>query len=182
MPPPARAHQRGRSAAGSRGVATTGTVPARCDDAGFSKADRLEIKGRSGTASSSGAMPLPPRASSPPTGRSRSPTSATCQPGFNVTVRYQVVEGNLGKVDHILVLMMENRSFDHMLGYRKLTDANGDVDGLTGNEINHDDNNASQQVHRLTATNFVSDPGHGWTDVAGALPGTTLSTTAHRSS
>ncbi|TML18115.1 MAG: hypothetical protein E6G32_15050 [Actinobacteria bacterium] len=28
--------------------------------------------------------------------------------------------GNLGKVDHILVLMMENRSFDHMLGYLSL--------------------------------------------------------------
>jgi hypothetical protein len=56
--------------------------------------------------------------------------------------------------------------------------ANGDVDGLTGNEINYDDNNAPQQVHRLTTTNFISDPGHGWTDVAGALPGTTLSSTA----
>src|SRR5262249_3423712 len=43
--------------------------------------------------------------------------------------------GNLGKVDHIFVLMMENRSFDHMLGYLKLTGANGDVDGLTGKEM-----------------------------------------------
>jgi phospholipase C len=97
---------------------------------------------------------------------------------FDVTARYQVEEGNLGKVDHIFVLMMENRSFDHMLGYLKLTGANGDVDGLTGHEINHDGNNAPQQVHLLTETNFTSDPGHGWTDVAGALPGTTLSSTA----
>jgi hypothetical protein len=41
-----------------------------------------------------------------------------------VVVRYQVQAGNLGKVDHILVLMQENRSFDHMLGYLKITGAN----------------------------------------------------------
>ncbi len=30
---------------------------------------------------------------------------------------------NLNKIEHIVVLMMENRSFDHMLGYPKLTGA-----------------------------------------------------------
>jgi phospholipase C len=27
---------------------------------------------------------------------------------------------NLGKIDHVIVLMMENRSFDHVFGYLKL--------------------------------------------------------------
>ena len=36
---------------------------------------------------------------------------------------------NLDKVDHIVVLMLENRSFDHMLGYLSLQ-GRADVDGL----------------------------------------------------
>ncbi len=48
---------------------------------------------------------------------------------------------NLRKVDHIVVLMLENRSFDHMLGYLSLPAGGGggartDVDGLTGPEAN----------------------------------------------
>ena len=81
-----------------------------------------------------------------------------------------MVAGNLGKVDHIIVVMMENRSFDHMLGYLKLTGANTDVDGLTGNEFNRDPNGVVQKVSLLPATQFINDPGHGWTDVAGPLP------------
>jgi phospholipase C len=45
--------------------------------------------------------------------------------------------GLLAQIDHIVVLMMENRSFDHMLGY--LTkDGMPEVDGLTGQEKNVD--------------------------------------------
>jgi len=39
-----------------------------------------------------------------------------------------------GKIDHIVVLMMENRSFDCLLG--GLKHAGPDFDGLTGNEFN----------------------------------------------
>jgi phospholipase C len=44
---------------------------------------------------------------------------------------------NLEKIDHIVVLMLENRSFDHMLGYLSLPGGEGgasrsDVDGLSG--------------------------------------------------
>ncbi|MEA2297565.1 MAG: phospholipase [Solirubrobacteraceae bacterium] len=43
----------------------------------------------------------------------------------------------LQEIKHIVVLMMENRSFDHMLGY--LTkDGMGDVNGLSGDESNAD--------------------------------------------
>lgn len=38
--------------------------------------------------------------------------------------------GNLAKVDHIVVLMMENRSFDHMLGYLSREGGRSDVEGL----------------------------------------------------
>jgi phospholipase C len=38
--------------------------------------------------------------------------------------------GNLWKVDHIVVLMLENRSFDHMLGYLSLKGGRSEIDGL----------------------------------------------------
>jgi phospholipase C len=49
--------------------------------------------------------------------------------------------GALANIDHIVVLMKENRSFDHMLGYLSLpVDAGGqaraDIDGLKGGEWN----------------------------------------------
>lgn len=37
-------------------------------------------------------------------------------------------------IEHVIVLMMENRSFDHYLGW--LTQLNPDIDGLTGSEYN----------------------------------------------
>jgi len=37
---------------------------------------------------------------------------------------------NLQKIEHIVVLMLENRSFDHMLGYLSLEGGRDDVDGL----------------------------------------------------
>lgn len=37
---------------------------------------------------------------------------------------------NLSKIDHLVILMMENRSFDHMLGYLSLTGGRTDVNGL----------------------------------------------------
>ena len=50
--------------------------------------------------------------------------------------------GTLANIDHIVVLTMENRSFDHMLGYLSLPESAGglarsDVDGLKGTEIEH---------------------------------------------
>ena len=42
----------------------------------------------------------------------------------------------LDQLKHIVVLMMENRSFDHMLGSLKAV--NSAIDGLTGAETNPD--------------------------------------------
>ena len=49
--------------------------------------------------------------------------------------------GRLANIEHIVVLMQENRSFDHMLGYLSLPFEKGgmnreDVDGLKGGEFN----------------------------------------------
>jgi len=96
---------------------------------------------------------------------------------YIVTVRYQVVPGNLGKIDHVVVLMMENRSFDHMLGYLRLLANRTDVDGLTGTESNNDDSGNPVAVHPLATdgrqrpTYFANDPGHGWDDVSEQLGG-----------
>lgn len=68
---------------------------------------------------------------------------------------------NLEKIDHIVVLMMENRSFDHMLGYLKLEGANPDVDGLDAGMSNSDGSGTAYEVHRLPGTVFQLDPGHG---------------------
>jgi phospholipase C len=115
------------------------------------------------------------------------PDLHTAHPGVpaqcDLTVRYQLQPGNLGKVDHIVVLMMENRSFDHILGYLSLPPALGgkgrtDVNGLTGNEYNYDPQGVKVKIqHRTkpndneTSTAFLTDPGHEWPDVAQQLQG-----------
>ena len=43
---------------------------------------------------------------------------------------------NLRKIDHIVVLMLENRSFDHMLGFLTLEGGRPDVDGLKASMAN----------------------------------------------
>jgi phospholipase C len=40
----------------------------------------------------------------------------------------------LESIDHVILLMLENRSFDHLLGY--LYPRSGDFDGLDGTESN----------------------------------------------
>src|SRR5215213_3313935 len=55
---------------------------------------------------------------------------------------------NLSKIDHVIVLMMENRSFDHVLGYLKLEGVCPDVDGLEAGMGNED---AAGKFHRVRA-------------------------------
>ena len=43
--------------------------------------------------------------------------------------------GDLAKVDHIVVVMMENRSFDHLLGYLSRDGGRTDIEGLEPAEI-----------------------------------------------
>src|ERR1035438_9842599 len=57
---------------------------------------------------------------------------------------------------HIVVLMMENRSFDHMLGALKAQDPR--IDGLTGNENNLDTTGATIKVQPLAEFQSQLDP------------------------
>jgi phospholipase C len=56
----------------------------------------------------------------------------------------------LSQIKHIVVLMMENRSFDHMLGYLK-TAGLPEVNGLSGEERNLDHEGNEYKVHELAA-------------------------------
>jgi phospholipase C len=62
----------------------------------------------------------------------------------------------LDKVQHIVVLMMENRSFDHMLGALKSRDPR--IDGLTGNEWNPDTLGKPVKVQPLAEFQGQLDP------------------------
>ncbi len=62
----------------------------------------------------------------------------------------------LDNLKHIVVLMMENRSFDHMLGSLKAGDAR--IDGLTGNESNPDTTGAPVKVAPLAEFQSQLDP------------------------
>ena len=78
-------------------------------------------------------------------------TRPAATPTGTVAVDSDETIGNLGKVDHIVVLMLENRSFDHMLGYLTLEGGRGDIDGLTGTESN------SYQGHLLLGASSRPD-------------------------
>jgi len=79
-------------------------------------------------------------------------------------------------IDHVFVLMLENRSFDHMLGFSMIhgTDAlTGDptaILGLSGKEYNP---YQSQQYPVLLGADYTMpvDPGHEFTDVVEQLCG-----------
>jgi len=67
----------------------------------------------------------------------------------------------LAGIDTIVVLCMENRSFDHVLGSLRLREGRAEIDGLTGAETNPDPDGAPVAVHLLE--NFTpADPPHGW--------------------
>lgn len=89
-------------------------------------------------------------------------------------VSEEAARRNLAKIDHVVVLMMENRSFDHVLGYLKLDDVLPDVDGLEATMGNED---ASGKFHRVRPLGRrkidlkVLDPGHGPGDVREQISG-----------
>ena len=66
----------------------------------------------------------------------------------------------LDNLKHIVVLMMENRSFDHMLGALKA--ANPQIDGLNGDETNPDADGNDVPVKPLAdyRDQLVHDPDH----------------------
>jgi len=95
------------------------------------------------------------------------PTARIPAPDDEVTERLQ-------RIEHIVVLMQENRSFDHMLGYLSLPVAQGgrartNVDGLRGPDL--DSNVYSGMIYSIrheTRTRFdteAEDPDHSGASV-----------------
>jgi hypothetical protein len=83
--------------------------------------------------------------------------------------------GTLSNIDHIVVLTMENRSFDHMIGYLSLPVAQGgmgrtDIDGLKGGESNAFRGTTFPSVP-ITDTFFSPFPPHGFEPVHRAING-----------
>ncbi|HEY8376088.1 MAG TPA: alkaline phosphatase family protein [Nannocystis sp.] len=66
----------------------------------------------------------------------------------------------LAPIEHIVVLMMENRSFDHYFGARKLVEGLA-VDGLTGTESNPSVSLGDITVFKMDEFQ-PKDPPHGW--------------------
>src|ERR1700761_630756 len=67
------------------------------------------------------------------------------------------VTNQLAQIEHVVLLMLENRSFDQMLGFLyadsvpKNCSPNGDpFDGLTGQEFNLDSSGNKKSVFRVT--------------------------------
>src|SRR5450755_2226008 len=93
-------------------------------------------------------------------------------------------ETGLSSIDHIVVLMLENRSFDHMLGFLytdqgNVSPAGQPYAGLTGSESNPDSSGQPVTVFRIEPTTpnayFMpgADPGEGYMATNSQLFGST---------
>ena len=67
----------------------------------------------------------------------------------------------LENIDAIVVVMMENRTFDHYYGALQLLEGR-DVDGLRGGESNPAPDGSSVAVGPMTSFTTDPDPPHGW--------------------
>ncbi|HEX3789596.1 MAG TPA: alkaline phosphatase family protein [Pseudonocardiaceae bacterium] len=96
--------------------------------------------------------------------------------------------GGLSSIEHIVVLMLENRSLDHLLGFLYTDTGNvslkGDpFDGLTGNESNPDADGKPVTVFRIEPNTpnayFLpgADPGEGYLATNSQLFGSTTAPT-----
>ena len=102
--------------------------------------------------------------------------AATSGKGHRFEIEVDDAVRALDQVEHIVVLMMENRSFDHMLGYLRLSGRRPELDGLQAEMANvyHDRSGKFPQydglsfgVHELLDTRMTKaqDPPHGGSSV-----------------
>ena len=95
---------------------------------------------------------------------------------------------NLSSIEHVVLLMLENRSFDHMLGFLYAETGNKspsgqEFEGLTGDESNPDGSGNNVKVFRINSTDknayFMpgSDPGEGYPATNSQLFGSTTAPT-----
>jgi phospholipase C len=85
----------------------------------------------------------------------------------------------LDNLKHVVVLMMENRSFDHMLGFLKKEIP--DIRGIVGGDyFNQTTSNVGMPVTdgALYQGQYVIDPGHDFTDVYMQMYGVPFGTSA----
>ena len=77
--------------------------------------------------------------------------------------RQSPADQNLHKIDHIVVLMMENRSFDHMLGFLTIDQGRDDIEGPTPAMSRTSYRGETYHVHPATRTTLTKaqDPCHG---------------------
>jgi phospholipase C len=96
--------------------------------------------------------------------------------GKTVVANDAALKNLMTKVDHIVVLMMENRSFDHMLGFLTIDEGRTDVEGLTKGLVNKV-GAASYPVHPARSTQLIKaqDPSHGSVSVAAQIAGGKMS-------
>lgn len=77
------------------------------------------------------------------------------------------MSGSLQKISRFVVLMLENRSFDHLVGYMKKK--NPAIGGITGEEFsNYQDPNSQTtpvKIGRAVSYTMPFDPGHEFVDV-----------------
>jgi phospholipase C len=96
--------------------------------------------------------------------------------------------GALAQIDHIVVLMLENRSFDHMLGFLyadqgNVSPAGQPFDGLTGHESNQDGSGKGVTAFKIQPSTrnayFMpgANPGEGYSATNSQLFGSTKAPT-----
>ena len=92
--------------------------------------------------------------------------------------------GSLQTIDHIVVLMLENRSFDSLLG--SLYPKSDSFEGLNGTEQNPDANGSPVGAWNSPGTDETTmripnpDPGELWTDINMQLFGDSAPAPGHR--
>jgi phospholipase C len=106
------------------------------------------------------------------------PVPAT--PPGTVAAPDDAIAARLDQIEHVVVVMLENRSFDHMLGYLSLPAGQGgkdrvNIEGLTGPAVNFNAYaGTNYPIHHLAATMFkgeAEDPDHSGASVDEQLRG-----------
>jgi phospholipase C len=102
--------------------------------------------------------------------------------------RLSMATNRLSKIEHIVVVMLENRSFDHLLGFlysstdkkkNNVSPLGHPFEGLKGDEMNPDKSNKPVQVFKIQKTDQSSyfmplgNPGEGFLNTNAQLFGTT---------
>lgn len=68
-----------------------------------------------------------------------------------------------GTIEHVVLVMMENRTFDNMLGSLSLVEGRDDVDGLADGMSNPHPDGGDVEIRRmLPEENCLPDPPHSW--------------------